>query len=1756
MADFQFESDAARQAAEQQALANTLKSQAQGGAAEATAALGPGANVPQVLDENLATRNLLEEAVKIRTGQGSAAVQGSADFIAAQGGATPAPAPDVVTADAAESQFNTGVADLANLEATPGVSATGIDGLAVPQFDLPDTAGQQETIQKQRDLIAASLDNQIAQIQQQFATRRASQKRASAGQQGALQALVGRTGASTFASGKGAIAAEVQRGEDALTELAAIETQAINAAKQAAAGADVELLQKSINAAENARIAANDIRQQTFQNTITMQNQAASQLDRTSTNARGILDTIGSLSPESLSNIDPAELQRLERESGLPAGFMDAFNQTQKQLSEASSAEAQLERGTELMNLALKLPSGTQFDIGGTTITGLDVGDRKIFQSKDNAGNLTFMTVDPATGELVNSTTVPGVGTTTARAGGGGGGFRSGPTPISSSAAEVISAGMHQLSQINEETGEKWTPQEVSQRMLQDPALSGDADAQEQAIDALFAFQKLGPTTKYVPAEDGQMFLPINSDGVHGDPLIISAPSEEKDDGGFFLGVADAGLSAIGSFLKKQLMADTAKTTEDQVQRFNAGVTSASERMFGGGQQSAPIVTTPAPSGGSAATRLFGSSSAAPTQTVFPAPLVSDQVAGPVQAFPEGVFPAPRTSSQPIGPEASIGGETVKLKPTFKDVIGKFGAEVFGGPTFASFLTKKALQKPSVQGFVEDVPRFAGQAALTPFGSLFQESKQLITGEKVESPTVPFFGDIGTPEFTTKEVHSIQRILDSAGTTRSRITGRPAESFQRLTFDDVITVLGSDPVIRTLSATDLLIPGASRKLAQLPVKFADDLATNSARLFRRDLPIINFKQMESQIDAALDPFLVKRLDELTNAPSTALRLLPEGVTTRQARNQLDNIFRTETKIKTFDNTLVKLRAQQQRLLQEQLDAAKGLVKRDLDQVNTTIIPDQLDNSLKRIDLIQGNQARLIDDVTNLAKQIPTRVGQGIEDSFESLIKAFDAGDFIEADDIAAASREADALLRSMAPDEQGAVAALSASIEATLKEITDSVDEIKVLNSAVENSGASIRAAGLTEFAERTGLRLQSATESKTLGRVNQQINTLEQRLVDQSNRLTELRNSPITKLLQRAQDQGLTPQQVITPRRIVVDPDVVTKLKATSPGSRDISRFAASPVGLLDPTRVAQMGDGQFRGVRMKEFIEPAVAAKANYTTNLNLRLNGVKNMLEDMGLQKPKTGLWGWFKTKVGTNATESIEASARMFRAAEKRASPDDIAKLSPKEKRFVEFTRAYYDDSLDKINAQRKVLGHKPIPRRKNYITHLQTLTFKDSLGKSLLTEPDPTIFAKSQRAKGRSTFRFEKQRSEAGFDEDIIASLQVYMNAVEKELAMNPIAAKVKAMIPHLPNPREQAYWEKWVKEAVLDGQTTLDQFVDNWSPVAFSNIFSKFSAATSRGALLGNVNVAFLQPSTIFMNPSKTGIKHAVFGTAEATTKKGVDFVVNNSALRKIRGLDKLDLVKKDLSKVENAANAFTSALDLKAFDTTWLSMYRKATADMGASHADAVKLADLTAGQVQAMYDKLLVPNILRSKTGRLVGQFGTFPINLWNSLTTDIISKYKGGERQKALTGLVGMLASMQVANMTYSALGLRKPFDFISTDPEQARNVVPLVGGVKTFGPPLVIETGVDILQVVFGDERTREDALESLGKNSKLLVPGGNQIMKTWDGINAIADGYTGIGKKKVPIKGTAEEIRAFLNGPYGTKAAQEFFEDNKQSNKQQ
>ena len=190
---------------EQQTLSNLLKSQSQGGAAVAGGRLGAGADVPGVLSANPATRQLLQDSVKISSGRGSVAP------------ATQNPARDIRSGIRAQTDAN-----LAAQRARGEVSQTQQNVSPVQQPSDTLRSNEPETTaasirQEAQDLLQAQINQIRSDFDPRFRAATAAGERRT-GQTRGLNAAAGTTFGSFGAQQLGETATANEAQVDALNQ--------------------------------------------------------------------------------------------------------------------------------------------------------------------------------------------------------------------------------------------------------------------------------------------------------------------------------------------------------------------------------------------------------------------------------------------------------------------------------------------------------------------------------------------------------------------------------------------------------------------------------------------------------------------------------------------------------------------------------------------------------------------------------------------------------------------------------------------------------------------------------------------------------------------------------------------------------------------------------------------------------------------------------------------------------------------------------------------------------------------------------------------------------------------------------------------------------------------------------------------------------------------------------------------------------------------------------------------------------------------------------------------------------------------------------------------------------------------------------------------------------------------------------------------------------------------------------------------------
>lgn len=383
--------------AEQQALQETLQRPSEGGSAAVGGVLGEGADVPQALEEDPATRQLLEEQVLTRTGQSEAAQASSAAFNADQVGS-------VVTSEPVQAQ----VADQMDQVTQAEEFFAGVDTSALPSADgisQPDglqleasglTSDQEALFNAQQTLQGEKFSALEDSIRQQVEQQIQATKQSQAQSQGASRVQLARMGAlNTTTAGIQYMNDLTNTHNTQLTNIRSKGEKAIREAKLAESEADLTMLSQKLQQIDINRQEIQDEQSRYLDNVRKLQEITQFQQETASRSidamvAAGISD----------DQIPEGYLETLDKQAGYVPGTSAGLMEMSRREQEAMSQAAEFEQMGAMVDLLGKLPVGEAIMIGGVEYQSLNKGTFKTFTEDDGNGNTTIIRMNEDTGEL------------------------------------------------------------------------------------------------------------------------------------------------------------------------------------------------------------------------------------------------------------------------------------------------------------------------------------------------------------------------------------------------------------------------------------------------------------------------------------------------------------------------------------------------------------------------------------------------------------------------------------------------------------------------------------------------------------------------------------------------------------------------------------------------------------------------------------------------------------------------------------------------------------------------------------------------------------------------------------------------------------------------------------------------------------------------------------------------------------------------------------------------------------------------------------------------------------------------------------------------------------------------------------------------------------------------------------------------------------------------------------------------------------
>jgi len=475
----------------------------------------------------------------------------------------------------------------------------------------------------------------------------------------------------------------------------------------------------------------------------------------------------------------------------------------------------------------------------------------------------------------------------------------------------------------------------------------------------------------------------------------------------------------------------------------------------------------------------------------------------------------------------------------------------------------------------------------------------------------------------------------------------------------------------------------------------------------------------------------------------------------------------------------------------------------------------------------------------------------------------------------------------------------------------------------------------------------------------------------------------------------------------------------------RDIRPAVTFRHATMTAERVAEFLDGGLGGRTYKTIVKPVYDSAKNMT----IEGNKIKNEVDSFNILEG---------SKADRNA--SLYAQKKITDAPEK-------------SKEIAEYIRNKYDEFLERLNETRAKIGIEPIPKRQNYITHINELnTLSELFGgmerisvkkhirqlKSELLDqhPDWTGARASDAAKRKvegltgvaqyvdarqPIFKFAKQRlSEYEADPSIIRSFNAYMPSALRYIHQAENVARNKAFKDVLPaNARE--FMRLWNTEQVAGRQAP--SFLSPHTRRVLSAIRGTLGANT----ILGNMATTMMQLTSFPQVIAFAGVKNTFYGLGQRlrTYIPGQHSIFEHSRTKALRNLDidiglgdslidkalinigkyektrevsarsrqAIDIGRTFLHSIMEIADQFTVGASYEAF-------YHKGVLD-GLIPQEAMEYAEIMTGKTQANYFKEALPPFLNTIEGKTLGQFGTYGMNQWEMFKRDFGKDFKYDEK-----------------------------------------------------------------------------------------------------------------------------------------------------------
>ena len=514
-----------------------------------------------------------------------------------------------------------------------------------------------------------------------------------------------------------------------------------------------------------------------------------------------------------------------------------------------------------------------------------------------------------------------------------------------------------------------------------------------------------------------------------------------------------------------------------------------------------------------------------------------------------------------------------------------------------------------------------------------------------------------------------------------------------------------------------------------------------------------------------------------------------------------------------------------------------------------------------------------------------------------------------------------------------------------------------------------------------------------------------------------------------------------------------------------------------------------------------------------------------------------------------------SAWVKRAPEKGASErifqyldGKTVKLSANEQKVADEIKAYLKEWADR-------LGLPEENRVANYITRL----FDDQLIKQEFDEDLAKIISGKIPGEVYNPF-LQKRLGAKGYKQDVWGALDAYTKRATRKVHIDPALERIREKAGSsldFTNLEESQfkYIQRYI-DRVQMRPTEIDNAIDNavkqtlgyrfgQRPVTTISRFLR--RMTYRGMLGGNLSSAIRNLSQGVNTYAVLGEKYTAIGYAKllqpASQRELIEQGIFNNNFIEDRVLSS---TKKLLQKGDKALWFFFDKAEKINRGSAYLGAKAKGLG-RGMTEEQAIDYAKNIVRKTQFSYDAVDQPVALGSDIMKTLFQFQTYTTKQTEFLSEIVKGAVKGDKKMQNVVSLLRYgIAGYVFVNTVGKALGM--------TEAELIPLYQNLTGERKTSLAPSLkfpIEVGKAIAGTPdkYGNERDFSEKASDVGKSLIGLIPGGNQIKKTYEGYKAVQEGgsFTKSGNLQFE-QGTskASQIQSILFGKYASQNAKDYF----------